>query len=206
MRGHSCLTTSKEPSPLRRQGSSDFALGCRVVAIWLACGGLSTSCRRPSHFSLLAQRKVTQRKGPPDESPIGLKPDRYAVGFRAFRRGSCPGEKWLASVPATPAGPSLHPPAASYGARKIKSTKPTARAAAHRIAVGRVVPTLVRKLQAEEKSHALRWRVIHSGREAQRQLYLAPPSKSVANRASSLFRIGAMCSDAARAVCFCFRF
>ncbi|MET3653066.1 hypothetical protein ABIC75_002802 [Dyella japonica] len=39
-------------------------LGCRVVAIWLACGGLPTSCRRPGYFSLLAQRKVTKRNGP----------------------------------------------------------------------------------------------------------------------------------------------
>ena len=33
------------------------------LATWLACRGLSDCCRSPSHFSLLAQREVTQRKG-----------------------------------------------------------------------------------------------------------------------------------------------
>ena len=46
-------------SSRRRPRSSDFALVCRVVVTWLACGGLPPSCRRPGHFSLLAQRKVT---------------------------------------------------------------------------------------------------------------------------------------------------
>ena len=34
-----------------------------VVGGWLACGGLSSACRRPSYLSLLAQRDVTQRNG-----------------------------------------------------------------------------------------------------------------------------------------------
>jgi hypothetical protein len=33
------------------------------VASLLACGVLSSACRRPSHFSLLAQREVTKRNG-----------------------------------------------------------------------------------------------------------------------------------------------
>jgi len=37
--------------------------GILFSAIWLACGGLSAACRRPSHFSLLAQREVTKRNG-----------------------------------------------------------------------------------------------------------------------------------------------
>ncbi len=61
--------------------------------------GVPTSCRRPGHFLLLAQEKVTKEKGPPESAPIGQKPDRYADGFRAFRRGSCPDEKESASLP-----------------------------------------------------------------------------------------------------------
>jgi hypothetical protein len=38
-------------------------LACSCVATGLACGGLSDACRRPSHFSLLAQREVTKRNG-----------------------------------------------------------------------------------------------------------------------------------------------
>jgi hypothetical protein len=34
-----------------------------VVAGLLVCGGHSSACRRPSHFSLLAQREVTKRNG-----------------------------------------------------------------------------------------------------------------------------------------------
>ncbi|GAB2808845.1 hypothetical protein GCM10027021_36930 [Dyella kyungheensis] len=50
-------------------GPSAFALGCRVIATWLACRGLPSSCRRPGHFLLLAQEKVTKEKGPPDDAP-----------------------------------------------------------------------------------------------------------------------------------------
>ena len=32
---------------LRRQESSDFALGCRDVAIWFACGGFPSQEQRP---------------------------------------------------------------------------------------------------------------------------------------------------------------
>ena len=63
--------------PLRlRAGRARFVFGCRpmrrlrrafarsdVVDGWLACGGLSSACRRPSYLSLLAQRDVTQRNG-----------------------------------------------------------------------------------------------------------------------------------------------
>ena len=35
----------------------------QCLATWLACGGLSDAYRRPSHFSLLAQREVTKRNG-----------------------------------------------------------------------------------------------------------------------------------------------
>jgi len=39
--------------------SASTSLRCRVIATWIACGGLPSSCRRPGHFLLLAQEKVT---------------------------------------------------------------------------------------------------------------------------------------------------
>ncbi len=82
--------------------------------------GVSPSCRRPSHFSLLAQRKVTQRKGPPDESPSGLRPPGTRAGSGLFDGAPAPTKRNRHPC-RFPCGPSLHPPAASYGARKIKS-------------------------------------------------------------------------------------
>ena len=49
----------------RSESSSDCAHGCCVAAIGLACRGLSSRCRGPSHFSLSGQRKVTKRKATP---------------------------------------------------------------------------------------------------------------------------------------------
>jgi hypothetical protein len=46
-----------------------------VVARWLACGGLSDACRRPSSFSLRAQREGTKRNGlwsPPTLQALAL--------------------------------------------------------------------------------------------------------------------------------------
>ncbi|PXV52624.1 hypothetical protein BDW41_11867 [Dyella sp. AtDHG13] len=110
MRGRSCLTTSKEPSSRRRPGSSfgrgRLSRGGLIGSFWRSrdlaayAAGVPTSCRRPGYFLLLAQEKVTKEKGPPESAPIGLKPDRYADGLRAFRRGSCPDEKCLASCQA----------------------------------------------------------------------------------------------------------
>jgi hypothetical protein len=50
----------------------------------LACGGLSDACRRPSDFSLLAQREVAKRNG------LWSPPTLQALSVEAFwnRRGS----------------------------------------------------------------------------------------------------------------------
>jgi hypothetical protein len=45
------------------------------VARLLTCGGLSDACRRPSYFSLLAQREVAKRNGlwsPPTLQALAL--------------------------------------------------------------------------------------------------------------------------------------
>ncbi len=87
-------------------------LWCEDSATWLACGGLPTSCRRPGHFSLFGQRKVTKREATPMARLPGLQPGRYAGGLRGFSTGHpCPDEK-LAGLPAGhPAGySSTRPP------------------------------------------------------------------------------------------------
>jgi hypothetical protein len=55
-----------------------------LVARLLACGGLSDACRRPSYFSLLAQREVAKRNG------LWSPPTLQALLVKAFRnrRGS----------------------------------------------------------------------------------------------------------------------
>jgi hypothetical protein len=63
-----------------RGGSCDalhgaWLYGVGLVARWLACGGLSDACRRPSPFSLLAQREGTKRNGlssPPTLQALAL--------------------------------------------------------------------------------------------------------------------------------------
>ena len=66
---------------------------CRVTAIWLACRGLPCRCRGPGYFSLLAQGKVTKRKGPPDGAPSGLRPPGARAGSGVFRQGILPWRK-----------------------------------------------------------------------------------------------------------------
>jgi hypothetical protein len=61
--------------------------------------GVSLACRRPSHFLLRAQEKVTKEKGTPVRRPPGILPSGCVSLGRAFRRGSCPGEKCAASLP-----------------------------------------------------------------------------------------------------------
>jgi hypothetical protein len=73
----------------------DRAVACRPAA------GVSSPCQGPSHFSLLAQRKVTKRKSTPVRRLPGLLPGRSVRLGRAFRRGSCPDEKCPASLPGT---------------------------------------------------------------------------------------------------------
>jgi hypothetical protein len=48
------------PSMVGDFGDLAFTEWCRQIAACAA--GVSIACRRSSHFSLLAQRKVTQRK------------------------------------------------------------------------------------------------------------------------------------------------
>src|SRR5579859_7752415 len=99
------------PSPLRRQGSSDFGFGLRLLRLCdLAAyaAGVPTSCRRPGHFLLLAQEKVTKEKGTPIAALAGEAGQRVRVG-RAFRRGSCPGEKCQGSCPAPLRGLIVRP-------------------------------------------------------------------------------------------------
>jgi len=139
VRGHSCLIASKEPSPLRRQGSSDFGFGLQLLRLRdLAAyaAGVPTSCRRPGYFLLLAQEKVTKEKGTPIAALAGEAGQCVRVG-RAFRRGSCPGEKCQGSLPGTPAGPVVRPSPPLKGVRRSKaqSPEPKARAASLHIAL-----------------------------------------------------------------------
>ncbi len=78
-----------------------FSLGCGEI---VACGGVSPSCRRPSHFSLRGQRKVTQRKAIPGASPFGC----VRVG-RAFRQGILPWRKGIDIRVDAPAGLIVQP-------------------------------------------------------------------------------------------------
>ncbi len=61
--------------------------------------GFSSACRRPSYFSLLVQREVAQRNDTPVQRSPGILPCESVRSGRAFRRGSCPGEKGSASLP-----------------------------------------------------------------------------------------------------------
>ena|SRR6185312_6238867 len=63
--------------------------------------GVSCPCRGASYFSLRGQRKVTKREATPVRRPTGILPSGCVSLGRAFRRGSCPGEKCAASLPHT---------------------------------------------------------------------------------------------------------
>jgi len=65
---------------------------------------------------------------------------QFVRGGRAFRRGSCPGEKESASLPIPPAGPIRPPLTAAQGGPKVKgqSVEP-ARAAELHIALRRAL-------------------------------------------------------------------
>jgi len=88
-----------------------LSLGCRIIADGLTCGGLSTSCRRSSHFSLVAQRKVTKRKSTPMARLTGILPSRCAGGFRGFSTGlPALAKNWPASCRPLCELSSTHPP------------------------------------------------------------------------------------------------
>src|SRR5215469_18110232 len=89
------------PSFRRRPESSGVDLWlCDNVRLLAYAAGVPSVCRRPGHFSLLAQRKVTQRKGSPSR--------RFADFVRKVRGGitgffdstSCADEK-RAGIPAS---------------------------------------------------------------------------------------------------------
>ncbi len=90
--------------------------GVQSLDIWLSrysdlaayAAGVPTSCRRPGHFLLLAQEKVTKEKGTPIAALSGYAGQSVRVG-RAFRRGSCPDEKCRASCPAPLRGLIVRP-------------------------------------------------------------------------------------------------
>jgi len=65
----------------------------------------------------------------------GWRPPGSRAGSGLFDGASCPDEKCLASVPGTPAGPDLHPPAASYGDPEDQKRRAdgSCRFAAHRV-------------------------------------------------------------------------
>ena len=84
---------------------------CRDTATWLACRGLPSSCRRPGHFSLLAQRKVTKRKSTPMPRLPGLALQVRARVAGFADRASCPDVKLAGIHAGHPAGySSTRPP------------------------------------------------------------------------------------------------
>jgi hypothetical protein len=135
--------------------------GCRVIASLLACRGLPSSCRRPGHFLLLAQEKVTKEKGPPDDAPSGplaLQVRGRVAGF--FDRASCPGEK-LAGIHA--GHPSGFPPPARRvirGPRRSEAASKASRATQRPTLLGRslVGAHPVRDQPTERYTPALRSR------------------------------------------------
>src|SRR5579859_3103710 len=148
------------PSPLRRQGSSDFGFGLRLLRLrGLAAyaAGVPTSCRRPGHFLLLAQEKVTKEKGTPVAALADEAGQCVRVG-RAFRRGSCPDEKESASCRFPLRGLIVRPSPPLKGAQHQELK---ARAASRHIASWRCAArTLVQRWTA------VTWRVLHSGGKA----------------------------------------
>jgi hypothetical protein len=92
-------------SPLRRQGSSDFALCEHAPAERGIHAGVSLASRRASHFSLRGQREVTKRKA----TPKRWSPDSCPATSRQDSGGSltalpCAGSELGAILRAHPAG------------------------------------------------------------------------------------------------------
>src|SRR5579859_3763969 len=71
-------------------------------------------------LSLACPRESNQREGHPIAALAGRAGQCVRVG-RAFRRGSCPGEKCQGSFPGTPAGPVVRPSPPLKGARRSKA-------------------------------------------------------------------------------------
>jgi len=100
VRGRSCLTASFFS---RHPGAGRDPVTLRWVVAWSVVGfyqrsrnlaayaaGVPASCRRPGHFLLLAQEKVTKEKGPPDEAPSGRSPEGTRTGYGVCRQGILP--------------------------------------------------------------------------------------------------------------------
>ncbi len=105
-----CL--SRHPCAGRRRFLTAEWLVIQGGIAWLSRGGdlaayaagVSPFCRRPSHFSLLAQRKVTQRKGPPDEAPSGPTALQVRGRVPGFSTGLLPRRKGIGIPADSPAG------------------------------------------------------------------------------------------------------
>jgi hypothetical protein len=63
----------------------------------------------PSHFSLLAQREVTKRKGTPASRPPGILPCGYAIGLRGLADSASCAARTRAPPCARPCGPDAAP-------------------------------------------------------------------------------------------------
>ena len=101
------------------QASSALYQRFRDLAAYAA--SVPPSCRRPGHFLLLAQEKVTKEKGPPDEAPIGQSPIGTRPGSGLFDGAPAPTKSaWHpCQVPLRGLISTRPPP--HTGTRKIKS-------------------------------------------------------------------------------------
>jgi hypothetical protein len=95
-----------------------------VPAGWRPSGPLP----RPGSLSLACPRESNQRERHPAWRCPGLRPSQSVRGGRAFRPGSCPGEKCPTSMSGTPAGPDRPPLTATQG-----MFEGSCRCAAHRL-------------------------------------------------------------------------
>ncbi|RDD80224.1 hypothetical protein DVJ77_18110 [Dyella tabacisoli] len=74
------------------------------MATWVACGGLSATCRWSSHFLLNGQEKVTKEKATPMQRSPGILPCECVRLGRAFRQGILPWRKGIDIHVDAPAG------------------------------------------------------------------------------------------------------
>ncbi|PMQ04953.1 hypothetical protein DyAD56_11380 [Dyella sp. AD56] len=86
-------------------------------------------------------KKSNPKKGHPHLALAG-EAGQFVRGGRAFRRGSCPGEKGSASLP-IPLRAFSSTPHRRTGGPKVKSAEPKARAAELHIASGQVALLLL---------------------------------------------------------------
>ena len=88
-------------SPLARLRERGWGRGASASTRSRGYKAVSSACRRPSHFSLRGQRKVTQREATPMARPPGILPCGCAGGLRGFSAAlPVPSKNWPASLPA----------------------------------------------------------------------------------------------------------